>query len=225
MLTAAQHHVRHPRRGGEYLQVGKHASKDFVILSDEDDRQWFAEGDIKEISLLSRIVRYGQTCGRQSRVTWKSSRKRSGRDVQREATKTLSSPGITRSNDKVNDATDLSEDHARTCRTVCNRISQDIFLQPRKWQGGNHVGNGKKMRMVQRFVTQFPVGTITLIVDADCTRRSTTDIAACHRKHMIKASTTPVSRCQAQGQKSTRWCVAQPRRWACRAWTEITDMR
>ena len=50
-------------------------------------------------------------------------------------------------------------------------------------------------RVVQRFATQPPVGTITVKVDSDhagCieTRRSTTGLAAFHGKHLIKAAST-----------------------------------
>ena len=42
-----------------------------------------------------------------------------------EGTKTLSSPGIKRSMDKVNSGTDLSEDNARTYRSVTNYLAED----------------------------------------------------------------------------------------------------
>ena len=63
-----------------------------------------------------------------------------------EATKTLSSPGIKRIMDEVNNATDLmSEDHARTYRSVCMRINlltHTVFVSA-KYHGA---GNGRRVR-------------------------------------------------------------------------------
>ena len=104
-----------------------------------------------------------------------------------EGTKTLSSPGIQRSMDEVKSATDLSEDHASRCRRVCVRINyfaldtSDILFaakdmarrmsQPHTmaWEMAKICGRYLlgKPRMVQRFVTQLPVDTVTLEVGSD----------------------------------------------------------
>ena len=84
--------------------------------------------------------------------------------------------------DEVNNATDLSEDHARTHRSVCVRINHlaqerpDILFaakmsQPNTlaWEAAKRCGRYLlgKPRMVQRFVTQPPVDTVSLKVDSD----------------------------------------------------------
>ena len=196
-------------RGSKIQSVfGKHTSKDisllqhgddFVMLADENDLEWFAKqlnealiekvrgvlggdrGDFKTITLLSRIMRYGQTMNGWPFLAWEADPSTWKSSSCAEATKTLSAPGIKRSMDEVNNATELSEDHARTHRSMCVRInhlaqetghlvcSQDVSA---KHTG---VASGKEMRsvlvgkprMVQRFVTQPPVDTVSLKVDSD----------------------------------------------------------
>ena len=87
-------------RGSKIQSVfGKHTSKDisllqhgddFVMLADENDLEWFAKqlnealivkvrgvlggdrGDLKKITLLSRIVRYGQTMNGWPFLAWEA---------------------------------------------------------------------------------------------------------------------------------------------------------
>ena len=117
--------------------------------------------------------------------------------------------------EEVNNATDMSEDHVRTHRSVCTRINYlaqdrpDMLFAAKEvarwmsqrntmaWELAKRCGRNLlgKPRMVQRFATQPPVETITLKIDSDhagClrTRRSTTGIASYHGKHVIKTAST-----------------------------------
>ena len=99
---------------------------------------------------------------------------------------TLSPPGMKRSLDEVNSATDLSDDHARTWRCVCMRTNcsaqdrLDIFFaaeerakcmsqpKPMAWDMAKRCGRFllAKPRLVLRFEPQTPVDT-TLKVDSN----------------------------------------------------------
>ena len=98
-------------------------------------------GGEKKVTLLNRTVRYGQTMNGGLFSEWKADMRHVEISTETiglkraEDSKTLSSLCIKRSMDEVN-ATDLSEDHVRTYRSVCMRINYsaqdtpDIFLQP-----------------------------------------------------------------------------------------------
>ena len=90
------------------------------------------------------------------------------------------SPGIKRTMDEVNNATDLSEAHARTYRSVCMRINclaqdrPDILFaaeEMARWMSqpntmAKRCGRYLLPRLLQRFVTKSPVDAMTLNVDS-----------------------------------------------------------
>ena len=100
------------------------------------------EGDLKEITLFSSIVRHGQTASGWPCLVWEADQSHvviitESLGLSRaEATKTLCSLGIKRS--VVNQVTDLSDERAGTYRSVCRRNSflaqdrPDIFFTARE---------------------------------------------------------------------------------------------
>ena len=92
------------------------------------------DGDLKDLTLLNRTVRYGLTVNGWPFLGWEADPRHveivaEMLGVRRaDGTKTLSSPGTKRSIGEVKSATDLSEGHARTHRNVCmiiNYLAQD----------------------------------------------------------------------------------------------------
>ncbi len=87
------------------------------------------ESDLKEIALLNRIERYGCSANgmpilereagpRQAELTPKLLQLR-----RAERCKELRSPGVKRTMDKLNRATDLDSQMAAACRSICVGIS------------------------------------------------------------------------------------------------------
>ena len=94
------------------------------------------EGGLQKITLLNRSVRHGQTMNGWPFLAWEADPRHKEIITETlglrraQATKTLSSLGIKRSMDEVNNSTNSSEDHAITHRSVCMRINYLAQYRP-----------------------------------------------------------------------------------------------
>jgi hypothetical protein len=129
--------------------------------------------------------------------------------------KELSSPGVERTLEEVEQADALDPEHSALYRSLCMRINYlaqdrpDLQFTAKEmarwmakpnllsWEIAKRCGRDVLGRpcVAQRFGMQGPVDKITVWVDSDhagCirTRRSTTGLAAFHGRHLIKAAST-----------------------------------